>query len=121
MVGKPARAGLFGLAVLVAPSLVQAHSAGELLHDCTDSHGSSARIACLSYLHGLMDGLLAANILSTEGAVFRYCPPRGELSVDELRLIFLKRVEDREDLLDTDAGVFLAGALMDSFACPTEK
>lgn len=115
-----AMAAALGIALAAVPGTLRAHTAAELQQDCTNTHGSSARIACLSYLHGVMDGLAAANLLSADRAVFRYCPPRGELSVDELRLIFLNRVDSRQDMLHTDAGVFLAAALMDSFACPAD-
>jgi len=121
MLRRFARAAALSVAIAALPSAVVAHSAGELYQDCTDSHGSSSRISCLAYMHGLMDGLAAANALSAGGAVFRYCPPRGEISVDELRLIFLNRVEARQDILNLDAGVFLASALMESFACPAEE
>jgi len=113
-------AAALGLAGAVVPLTANAHSAAELYQDCSDSHGSGPRIACLSYLHGLMDGLMAANVLAGDRTVFRYCPPRGELSVSELRLIFVNRVATHQDKLTTDAGLFLAEALMDSFACPPE-
>ena len=110
---------LIAALVVAAPMPADAHSAGELYQDCNDSHGSVGRIACLSYLHGLMDGLAAANVLDVDKSAFHYCPPRGELSVSELRLIFLHQVDKRRDELSADAGLFLADALMKAFPCPS--
>lgn len=117
MVRTLARAAL-GVAIAAVPGTAAAHNAHALYQDCMGSHSSSARISCLAYLHGLTDGLAATTVLAADGAVFRYCPPRGEISVDELRLIFLKRVESRPDTLQLDAGAFLAEAIRESFACP---
>jgi len=121
MLGWMVRCSALVIAMAAFPVAGSAHSAAELYQDCSDSHGSGPRIACLSYLHGLMDGLAAASVLAVDQTIFRYCPPRGELSVSELRLIFVNRVAIHQDKLTTDAGLFLAEALMDSFACPPGK
>lgn len=107
-----------GVALVLGSAPSDAHSAAELYDDCTDAHGTSSRIACLSYLHGLMDGLDAANVLDVDKSAFHYCPPRGDLSVSELRLIFLHQVDTRREDLSADAGLFLAEALMKAFPCP---
>ena len=110
--------GCLALAIAAVPGAAHAHSAADLHANCAESYGSSARIACLSYLHGIIDGLAAANTLSESGTAFRYCPPRGEISVDELRLIFLARIDAGTAKFGTDAGIFLVDALLESFPCP---
>ena len=68
-----------------------------------------------------MDGLAAANLLASDPTAFRYCPPRGELSVSEIRLIFVNRALTQQNKLTTDAGLFMAQSLLESFPCSPGK
>lgn len=104
------------VALIMATNIgsAMALSGTELYKICSErASTSSVNAGCVGYLRGFSDGFL----LGTAFTPNIYCPPKGGLSVDQLRLIVEKHLREHPEELHKDALFLVGDAVMNAFRC----
>lgn len=116
---------LFLVGILAAPLRSQEDesyrkTANWLVHTCTKPSADNDNVD-FSYgvCFGYFEGLLVMNQLLQIGHHALFCPPDG-VTVGELRLVFIKYMQDRPAALHENKHVMALKALNDAFPCKPE-
>lgn len=101
------------VALLISPlARADDYTALKLYKSCHDPRGSPGFLACVGYIHGLLDGMIAGKVAGKE-----YCPPKDGVGVDEARLIIEKFMQDRPEQLNGQAAFGASFAMLKAFPC----
>jgi Rap1a immunity proteins len=109
---------LIALLTLISSSAeaIEDFSAKHLQTICQhDNPDSVEHIVCVSYLRGLIEGMLFGSVSAV--ATVGYCPPKNGISPEEGRLIIEKYMRKNPAYLHEKASVVAGAALLSAFPC----
>jgi hypothetical protein len=102
-------------ALLLAPGTAGAITSAELNAVCAGRTGDSAAdLSCISYVRGLVDGLLMASGPTPVGQ--GYCPP-PDLTLPQAITLIVKQFRDHPEQLGQEAGLVAGRALIAAYPC----
>jgi hypothetical protein len=89
-------------------------SASNLYDYCSEHDKGTKETACTAFIHGLLDGLLLGS------SAKKYCPPEQGVSVSQGRLIIQKFMRENPKMLNGQAGIAAALAMVVAFPCKSK-
>ena len=109
---------LAGLSLVFIPLHVQAMPTAVLFENCSstkeDEDGAAALTSCLTYLRGYLDYVNVASSLEPNSDQL-VCLPVN-VGLEQVRLMFLKFMEARPEILHLDSAFILRKVLVDGFS-----
>lgn len=107
--------GLWLMLLVTIPwSPTLAFQGTDLYSLCNTPSDPSLELACISYVRGVMDGLVVANEAGKRGIMF--CPPQG-YTIEQGRVVIQKFMRDHPEELAESAGAVATTALYVAFRC----